>query len=124
MSALSAAAYAGLAVLPPLPTALNKLRRTLLIIGLVAGTLLFADTMRNPADQLTGGAYIGLVHIYQSVGRPLLEGIVACRFHPTCSDYSIQAVARYGIWRGLYLTAERLASCTGDVPMGTADPLV
>jgi len=53
----------------------------------------------------------------------MLEGIVACRYRPTCSEYSIQAVERYGIGRGLFLTVKRLASCTNDVPMGTVDEL-
>lgn len=88
-----------------------------------AGLLIFADTLRSPEDQLTAKAYIGFVHGYQSYGRPLLEGVVACRYRPTCSDYSIQAVERFGIWRGLYLTFKRLFACTDDVPMGTVDEI-
>ena len=77
--------------------------------------------MRSPENQLTARAYIGFVHIYQGYGRPMLEGIIACRFRPTCSEYSIQAVEKYGIWTGLFLTVKRIASCTSDVPMGTVD---
>lgn len=88
---------------------------------LFAGLLAFADTLRSPENQLTGSAYIGFVHLYQGYGRPMLEGVVACRYRPTCSDYSIEAVERFGIWRGLYMTVGRLASCTDEVPMSSVD---
>ena len=83
--------------------------------------LVLADTFRSPEAQLTARSYIGVVHLYQAYGRPALDGIVKCRYDPTCSQYSIQAVGRYGIWYGLFLTAKRLASCTNTVPMGTVD---
>lgn len=89
--------------------------------AVLAVLLLFADTLRSPEAQFTAQVYIGTVHTYQAYGRPMLEGVVACRYRPTCSDYSIAAVERFGIWRGLYLTAKRLASCTESVPMGTVD---
>lgn len=88
---------------------------------LFAGLFVFADTLRSPENQITASVYVGAVHVYQGYCRPLLEGVVACRYRPTCSDYSIEAVERFGIWRGLYMTAKRLASCTDDVPMGTVD---
>lgn len=34
-----------------------------------------------------------------------------CRFHPTCSHYAAEAVARHGAARGLWLAARRLARC-------------
>ncbi len=34
-----------------------------------------------------------------------------CRFHPTCSDYGIQAITEHGFWRGLWLTTKRVARC-------------
>ncbi len=87
----------------------------------LAVLLLFADTLRSPEDQLSAKAYIGFVHGYQAYGRPMLEGVVACRYRPTCSDYSIEAVERFGIARGLYLTVIRVYSCDESVPMGTVD---
>jgi len=83
--------------------------------------LLFVDTLRKPGDQVTGRVYIGTVHLYQIYGRPMLDGVVACRYRPTCSDYSIEAVERFGIARGLYLTVIRIYSCDDSVPMGTVD---
>ena len=61
------------------------------------------------------------VHAYQRVGRPLLAGHIACRYAPTCSDYSIGAVRRHGLLTGLRLSARRIRSCTRNVPPGTVD---
>lgn len=100
----------------------NKRLKLILILVLSLGGLGFAfDLSRAPDRQLTAHAYVGCVHVYQIVGRPLLKGWVACRFRPTCSDYSIQAVQRHGTIRGLALTYKRLRSCTNDVKMGTID---
>lgn len=97
------------------------MKKIILITLLFVSSLFAFDAMRAPENQFAARVYIGIVHEYQAYGRPLLEGKVACRFRPTCSDYSIQAVKRYGFWRGFYLTVKRLASCQTDVPMGTID---
>lgn len=34
-----------------------------------------------------------------------------CRFCPTCSQYAIQALERYGFWRGLWMALVRLLKC-------------
>jgi putative membrane protein insertion efficiency factor len=99
----------------------NGLREKLLVAGLLVGLLLFCDTVRSPGNQLTSRGYIGFVHLYQEYGRPALAGLVVCRYNPTCSEYSIRAVEKYGIWIGLFMTVKRLASCTKDVPLGTVD---
>ena len=102
---------------------MKKLKRVLLLTVLVGGLALAIDASRLPANQLTARGYVGSVRIYQAVGRPLLEGKVACRYRPTCSEYSIEAVQRHGTVRGLALTYKRLRSCTNDVAFGTADPV-
>jgi putative component of membrane protein insertase Oxa1/YidC/SpoIIIJ protein YidD len=86
----------------------------------LAGVL---DAQRAPADQLTSRAWIAGVHAYRVVGHPLLEGRIQCRYAPTCSEYSVQAVRRFGIRRGLAMTVQRLQSCKIDVPLGTDDPV-
>ena len=91
------------------------------LVLLVACVVL--DGLRPPDAQLTGRLYIGAVHVYQSVGHPLLEGKVRCRFQPTCSNYSIAAVQKYGFLPGIRLTAARLVRCRSDVPVGTNDPI-
>ena len=72
---------------------------------------------------MTARAYIGAVHLYQNLGRPVLSGRVVCRFSPSCSDYSIEAVQRHGILRGLVLTCDRLSRCNHGTPLGTYDPV-
>ncbi len=47
---------------------------------------------------------------YQRLLSPLLPA--ACRYQPTCSQYGYEAVARYGVWRGGWLTLRRLGRCT------------
>ena len=34
-----------------------------------------------------------------------------CKYHPTCSDYAVQAISRYGILRGAVLAGWRLLRC-------------
>lgn len=94
----------------------------LALLGLVVGLVLL-DGLRTPEHQLAGPAYIGLVHVYQESGRPLLEGRVRCRFQPTCSNYSIDAVRRYGFTRGIGMTMARLWRCRSNVALGTVDPV-
>ncbi|HZS49029.1 MAG TPA: membrane protein insertion efficiency factor YidD [Blastocatellia bacterium] len=98
--------------------------KALIIITVLLCLLIFADTFRAPSNQITAFAYIGAVRLYQRFGRPLLKGHVECRYDPTCSEYSLQAVQKYGIRYGLVLTYKRLSSCTTAVPKGTSDPVL
>jgi putative membrane protein insertion efficiency factor len=34
-----------------------------------------------------------------------------CRFHPRCSEYTIQAVKKYGVWKGLLKGGRRISHC-------------
>ena len=34
-----------------------------------------------------------------------------CKFHPTCSQYSIDAISKYGVLKGCLLSAKRIISC-------------
>lgn len=52
---------------------------------------------------------VGLVRAYQLLLSPHLGR--TCRFHPTCSQYAIEALRKYGAVRGLLLTVYRLARC-------------
>lgn len=86
--------------------------------------LVCADGFRHPANQLSARAYIGAVHYYQHFsGKGSLGRVVKCRYTPTCSHYSEEAVQRYGIGKGLELTASRLWRCRSSVPLGTIDPV-
>ena len=100
-----------------------KLKLVVLAAILVVSLGFAWDVSRRPDRQLSALSYVGCVRVYQVIGRPLLKGKVACRYRPTCSDYSIAAVRRHGTLRGLALTYKRIRSCTNDVPMGTIDPV-
>jgi len=52
---------------------------------------------------------LALIAAYQRWISPLLPP--SCRFHPTCSEYTRQAVDRYGAARGLWMGLKRLARC-------------
>lgn len=52
---------------------------------------------------------MGIVRGYRLLLSPWLGS--ACRFEPTCSAYSLQALERHGAAVGSYLTLRRLARC-------------
>jgi putative membrane protein insertion efficiency factor len=52
---------------------------------------------------------IGLIKIYQMVLSPWIGR--ECRFLPTCSHYSIEAIERYGFLRGSWLMIARIIRC-------------
>jgi putative membrane protein insertion efficiency factor len=52
---------------------------------------------------------IQLVLLYRVTLGRLLGG--NCRFHPSCSQYAIDAVNKYGPWRGSWRAAKRVARC-------------
>lgn len=53
--------------------------------------------------------FIGVVRAYQLLLSPHMPK--TCRFHPTCSEYAVQAFREYGAIRGLILTLYRLGRC-------------
>ena len=52
---------------------------------------------------------IAPIRLYQRAISPALPA--RCRYHPTCSEYAIQAVRRYGVLRGAVLGGWRLLRC-------------
>jgi len=52
---------------------------------------------------------MGLVRVYRLLLSPSIGS--ACRFEPTCSMYSLQALERHGAGWGSYLTLARLVRC-------------
>ncbi len=65
-------------------------------------------------------ALIAIVKVYRFAVSPLLGP--CCRFHPTCSDYAIGALRRFGPLRGGWLAARRIARCHPWHP-GGFDPV-
>ena len=61
-----------------------------------------------------------LIKGYRLFISPWLPG--HCRFHPSCSRYAEEALLRWGIWRGGWLTVRRLLRCHPLHP-GGYDPV-
>jgi hypothetical protein len=62
----------------------------------------------------------GALRFYQLALSPLVGP--ACRFHPSCSQYALEAVERFGVLRGAWLAARRLGRCHPWNP-GGYDPV-
>ena len=52
---------------------------------------------------------IKFIKAYKYLVSPLLGN--SCRYLPTCSDYSIEALKEYGFFKGLYMSIKRILSC-------------
>ncbi len=52
---------------------------------------------------------IGLIRLYQRVVSPMTPA--SCRYLPTCSQYAVEAVAKYGVPKGGYLAVRRILRC-------------
>lgn len=52
---------------------------------------------------------IGLIRLYQMTLSPLIGR--SCRYTPTCSNYGIEAIRKYGPFKGGWLTIKRVLSC-------------
>ncbi|HEX2835791.1 MAG TPA: membrane protein insertion efficiency factor YidD [Thermoanaerobaculia bacterium] len=62
------------------------------------------------------GVALFLLRSYKRFISPLLPPM--CRFEPTCSVYTMQAVEKYGVIRGVWLGARRLLRCHPFNPGG------
>lgn len=85
--------------------------------------VLTLDVNQPPSSQVSAKAYISAVRMYQVGISPTLSVMTTCRYHPSCSHYSIGCVEKYGIVTGGWMSIKRIASCTPLVPMGTEDPV-
>lgn len=50
-----------------------------------------------------------LIRLYQYIVSPLYPP--CCRFHPTCSQYALEAVMRHGALKGSWLSLKRVLKC-------------
>ncbi len=52
---------------------------------------------------------IKLIKVYKFLVSPLLGN--SCRYFPSCSDYSIEALKSFGLFKGLLMSLKRILSC-------------
>ena len=52
---------------------------------------------------------LGLIRLYQMTVSKVLPP--SCRFLPTCSEYTHEAISRYGIAKGIWLGMKRISRC-------------
>ncbi len=65
--------------------------------------------MPNRLSRFLAQPLIGLVKLYRLAISPWLGG--NCRFQPTCSTYTIEALQTHGVFRGTWLAARRISRC-------------
>lgn len=63
---------------------------------------------------------IGFIRFYQKFISPLKPP--SCRFYPTCSQYGLEAISRFGAIKGGWLTIKRILKCHPFHP-GGIDPV-
>jgi hypothetical protein len=74
----------------------------------------------SSAEQWAQAFALVAVRFYQAALRPLNPW--GCKFHPSCSEYALEAIARHGTARGAELTLRRLLRCRPGV-FGGIDPV-
>ena len=66
-------------------------------------------TIGDILKKIIGGFFVILIRIYQYLISPLTGA--SCRYTPTCSQYGVEAIKKYGAFKGGWLTLKRIASC-------------
>lgn len=75
--------------------------------------------MTAPQPTLWQRALVGVIRLYQRLSRFTPP---VCRFTPTCSEYTAQAILEHGVMRGLWLGLRRIVRCHPFSP-GGYDPV-
>ncbi|MGM9923117.1 MAG: membrane protein insertion efficiency factor YidD [Bacillus sp. (in: firmicutes)] len=60
--------------------------------------------------------FLAIIRFYRIVISPLKPP--TCRFYPTCSAYGLEAIQRFGAWKGGWLTIKRILKCHPFHPGG------
>jgi len=75
---------------------------------------------QNDEHQIMKQVALLLIRFYQRFLSPLMGS--SCRFQPTCSHYTYEAIEKHGIGRGVWLGARRILRCHPWNP-GGYDPV-
>lgn len=54
-------------------------------------------------------AFLGIIRVYQLLISPMLGA--NCRYYPTCSQYGVQAIRKYGPFKGGWMALKRIGRC-------------
>jgi putative membrane protein insertion efficiency factor len=108
----------------PRPAVRSRRVWVIWIATVVLATAAICDWTQPPRQQISVALYQRLVlGGYRLFLKPLADRMVHCRFEPTCSHYSEEAMLAHGFPKGLWLTTSRLFRCRTSVPPGTHDPV-
>jgi putative membrane protein insertion efficiency factor len=64
----------------------------------------------NKLKKIINVPFLILIRFYQYALSPYLGGS-KCRYTPTCSQYTLEAIKKYGPFKGIYLGVKRLSKC-------------
>ena len=76
---------------------------------------------RNVFSTVINNILIGLINIYRKYMSPM-KRTPSCRFIPTCSQYAIEALQKYGPLKGSFLAVKRILRCN-HFSKGGYDPV-
>lgn len=71
-------------------------------------------------NHVVSRCFCKLIRFYQICISPLFPS--CCRFYPTCSNYALEAIHKYGAFKGFFLTTKRILRCNPFVK-GGFDPV-
>jgi len=66
-------------------------------------------TQKTTLKKIMIKPFIGLVKLYQYIISPLTPA--TCRYQPTCSHYTVEALEKHGLFKGGKLAIKRIFSC-------------
>ena len=65
-----------------------------------------------------------LFKLYKKTLSPVFEYFgIKCKYYPTCSEYSKQAIEKYGLIKGIFLSIKRILKCN-PFSRGGYDPVI
>jgi len=67
--------------------------------------------------------FITLIHVYKRFLSPVFQKMgIRCKYYPSCSEYTKQAIEKYGVIKGVFLGIKRILRCN-PFSKGGYDPL-